>query len=134
MALPRITQTKTWKLSLILLLASYSTFIPSGLVGASLHETVPHYPHHYIDLSLYYVSFLSLKDFIYLFLERGEGREKERERNMCERNINQLPLTRPQLGTWRATQACALTGNQTGDLLVCRLVLDPLSHTNQGCL
>ena len=24
----------------------------------------------------------SLKDFVYLFLERGEGREKERERNV----------------------------------------------------
>ena len=24
----------------------------------------------------------SLKDFMYLFLERGEGREKERERNI----------------------------------------------------
>ena len=34
-----------------------------------------------------------LEDFIYLLLERGEGREKERERN-----INVLPLARPQLG------------------------------------
>ena len=31
-----------------------------------------------------------------------------------------------------ATQACALTGNQTGDLSVCRLALNPLSHTSQG--
>ena len=54
-----------------------------------------------------------LKDFIYLFLERGEGREKERERN-----INQLPLTCPQLGTWPATQACALTRNRNRDLSV----------------
>ena len=46
------------------------------------------------------------KDFIYLFLEKGEGREKKRESN-----ISQLPLTRPQLGTWPTTQACALTGN-----------------------
>ena len=33
---------------------------------------------------------LFFKDFIYLFLERGEGREKERERN-----IDWLPLTCP---------------------------------------
>ena len=46
-------------------------------------------------------------DFIYLFLERGESREKERERNI---NV-WLPLTHPLLGTWLATQACALTGN-----------------------
>ena len=50
---------------------------------------------------------------------------------MCERNINQLPLTCPQLGTWPATQARALTGNQTGEPLVCRLALN-LSHTSQG--
>ena len=35
-------------------------------------------------------SFLFKKDFIYLFLERGEGKEKERERNI---NV-WLPLTR----------------------------------------
>ena len=51
------------------------------------------------------------KDFIDLFLERGEGREKERERN-----VDQLPLARPQLGTWPSNQACALTGNPTSDL------------------
>ena len=51
---------------------------------------------------------------IYLFLERGEGKEKERERN-----INMwLPFTCPLLGTWPATQACALTGNRTCDPLV----------------
>ena len=31
---------------------------------------------------------------------------------MCERNIHQLFLARPQPGAWYATQACALTGNQ----------------------
>ena len=57
------------------------------------------------------------KDFVYLFLEGGEGREKERERNIDV----WLPLTWPPLGTWPATQACALTGNQTGKPLVCSL-------------
>ena len=70
--------------------------------------------------------FVFLKKIIYLFLERGEGQEKE------ERNIDWLPLVRPLLGTWPATQACALTGTQTGDLSVCRPVLNPLSHTSQG--
>ena len=78
------------------------------------------------NLLLYIFSFF--KDFIYLFLERGEGREKERERNI---NV-WLPLTRPQLGTWPATQACALTGNQTSGPLVRRPALNPLSHTSQG--
>ena len=49
--------------------------------------------------------------FVYLFLERGEGREKERERNISV----WLPLTCPLLGTWPATQACAMTGNWTDD-------------------
>ena len=48
-----------------------------------------------------------LEDFIYLFLERGEGREKERERNI---NV-WLPVTHPLLGTWPTTQACAVTGS-----------------------
>ena len=38
----------------------------------------------------------------------------------------------PLLGTWPATQACALMGNQTGDPLVRRPALNPLSHTSQG--
>ena len=44
---------------------------------------------------------------MYLFLERREGREKERERNIHV----WLPHMRPLLGTWPTTQACALTGN-----------------------
>ena len=66
--------------------------------------------------------------FIYLLLERGQGREEERERNI---NV-WLPLTHPLLGNWPATQAYALTGNRTCDPLVRRLVLNPLSHTSQG--
>ena len=56
------------------------------------------------------------KYFIYLFLDRREGKEKERERNI---NV-WLPLEHPLLGTWPTTEACALTGNQTGDPFVCR--------------
>ena len=52
---------------------------------------------------IYYRCNYFLND-IYLFLERGKGREKERERNI---NV-WLPLTRPLLGTWPTTQACAL--------------------------
>ena len=47
----------------------------------------------------------------YLFLDIGEGREREWERNISV----WLSLVHPQLGTWPATQACALTGNRTGD-------------------
>ena len=51
---------------------------------------------------------------MYLFLERGEGREKERERNI---NV-WLPLTRPLLGTWPETQIHVLTRNRTSDPLL----------------
>ena len=44
----------------------------------------------------------------------------------------QLPLMCPLLGAWPATQACALTGNETDDPLFPRSVLNPLSHTSQG--
>ena len=47
------------------------------------------------------IYFFSKSLFIFLFLERGVGREKERERN-----IDQLPLA-----CQPTTQACALTGN-----------------------
>ena len=53
---------------------------------------------------------------------------------MCERNSDWLPLSHPQLGTWPATQACALTGNRTSNLSVHRLALSPLTHTSQGMI
>ena len=73
--------------------------------------------------------FFFLKILCIYFLERGEGKKKEKERN-----IMWLPLKRPLLGTWPTTQACSLTGNQTSDPLVCRPKLYPLSYTSQGCL
>ena len=42
------------------------------------------------------------------------------------------PVIYPELGTWPATQAPALTGNRTRDPLGCRPALSPLSHTSQG--
>ena len=67
---------------------------------------------------------------MYLFSGRGEGREKERERNISV----WLPLMCPLLGTWPATQVCALTGNQPGNPLVCRPVSNPLSHNRKGSI
>ena len=70
--------------------------------------------------------------FIYFWRAGKEGRKRGRETLMCERNIHQLPLKRTWLGTWPATQACDLTGNQTGNPSVHRLALNPLSHTSQS--
>ena len=78
-----------------------------------------------------YAKFVCL--FTYLLIFRKKGREGERggEKYRCmhEKYINWLPLEHTQLGTWTTTQACALSGNQTSDLLVCRPVLNPLRHT-----
>ena len=63
-----------------------------------------------------------------LFIFRGRGREGERERNI---NV-QLPQEWPLLMILPATQACALIGNQTGNPLVHRPKLSPLSYTSQG--
>ena len=63
----------------------------------------------------------------YLFLERGDGREKERERN-----TDWLPVAHPKQGPWFTAQACALTGNQTGDLSVYGTMPNPLSHISQS--
>ena len=43
-----------------------------------------------------------------------------------------LPFECPLLGTWLATQACALTGNRTSNPLICRPALNPLSCTSGG--
>ena len=43
-----------------------------------------------------------MKDFIYLSLDRGEGRERDI-------NTNRLPLALTPMRTEPATQACALT-------------------------
>ena len=74
--------------------------------------------------------FFFFYDFIYLFLEKGEGKKKEGNISVW------LPPPFPLLGTWPATQACVLTRNQTGDApLVHRPALNPRrSYTNQGCL
>ena len=78
------------------------------------------------------VSHCGLSFFLrfYLFLETGEGREKDKERNISV----WLPLACPLLQTWPATQACALTGNRTHDSLIRRPTLNPLSYTSQGSL
>ena len=65
----------------------------------------------------------------YLFLDRGEGREKEggRETSICG-CLSHAPYWRPGL----ETQACALTGSPPDDPWARRQALNPLSHTNQG--
>ena len=67
-----------------------------------------------------------LKGILFIIFREEKGRRKE---------LNVwLLLKCPLLGTWPATQACALTGDQIGNPLVCKLAFNPLSYTSQGCL
>ena len=68
------------------------------------------------------------KDFIYLFLDRGERREKEGEQYQCV-GASHTPSVEDLV---HKPQACALTGNRTSDPLFCRPAPNPLSHTSQG--
>ena len=73
------------------------------------------------ESTFWFFFFFFFLRFIYLLLERG------REISMGERYTDQLPLICPHLGTWSE----ALIRNQTSDGSVCRLELNPLSHTSQ---
>ena len=79
-----------------------------------------------ILIKFYFCFFLRKRMYLFIFRERGRERERERNINVW------LPLTCPLLGTWPATEARALTGNRTSASLVCRAMLNPLSHTSQG--
>ena len=81
-----------------------------------------------IAIEIYYMLFLKI-----LFLERGEGRDKERERNIDVQEIHQLvDSCTPSTGDlalnpgmcpdWESNQQCF--GSQAGT--------QPMSHTSQG--
>ena len=65
--------------------------------------------------------------FILLFRQMGMEGEREGEKCQCV-----VASSMPPTGDLAHNQACALIGNQTGNPLVCRPVLNPLSHTSQG--
>ena len=91
------------------------------LQGGSSDISSTHQAPYIIITMLFFLRF-------YFFIFRERGREGEREGNISV----WLPLVRPQVVTWPATQACALTKNQTSDPLGCGPALNPLSRTSQG--
>ena len=102
-----------------------STLFSIFLFASSFPEIAP----AIFPLSLFF------KHFIYLSWERWEGREKERGRSIDVWEIHHLVASHtPPTRVLAHTQACALTGNRTGNPLVHRLVLNSLSHTSQGNL
>ena len=57
---------------------------------------------------------------VHLSLERGEGREKEKERNINVRNIDWLPPIGSPDGTEPVAHVYALTWDRTGDPSLCK--------------
>ena len=68
------------------------------------------------------------KDFIYFYFQREEEGKGEREgqKHQCV-----VASSMPPTGDLATTQACAWTGNGTGDS-GSQPVLNPLSHISQG--
>ena len=91
---------------------------------------------HWLQVCSGCILFIYLFRRLYLFLERREGRGRERERNINVRQKHWLPLELTRLRTKPATQACALTRNQTGDILLHSVAPNQLSHTSHcsGCI
>ena len=88
---------------------------------------------HFRPSNSFFFNSLFLKILIIYFFRVGEGRVKERERNIDVREtlIGCLWHT-PDWGPGLQTQACDLIGNRTSDLSVHRLELSPLSHSSQN--
>ena len=62
------------------------------------------------------------KNLFIIFREEKGGRGRGEEKYQCV-----VASHAPPTGTWPATQASPLHGNRTGDPLVCRPMLNPLS-------
>ena len=75
------------------------------------------------DLLLFYF----LKDFIHLFLDRGEGREEEGEKHQYV-----VASHAPSIGDLAFNPGMRPDPDLTGDLLVHRPMLNLQSHTSQG--
>ena len=70
---------------------------------------------------------LSFLKILFIFREGKGGRKRGRQTSMC----GCLSHT-PQTGTRPATQACVLTENRAGDLVLCGTMPHTLSHMGQG--
>ena len=72
------------------------------------------------------------KDFISLFLERGERREKERERKINVQEIHQSVASCASSTGDLTHNPGMYCGNRTSNLSVHRLAFNLLSHISQG--
>ena len=88
---------------------------PSSLISMQQTEGV---------FSRFYLGDLLKILFIY-FQRDGKGESKKGKETSMRGCLSRA-------SNWPTTQACALTGSRTSNLLACRPVSNPLSHTSQG--
>ena len=105
--------------------SSYSCDITAAYWPSGLDSLFCRNP--YTIICLLFIFLIKKTHYLFIF-RQGGGRKREREKHQCVVASLQALL----LGTWPPAQACVLTGNQTGDPLVHRLALHPLSRTRQG--
>ena len=99
-----------------------SLLLTLGFVSCSFSSSFRYKVRLFIwDFSCFFFKIL----FIYLVLERGQGRKTGRKTQ-----ISCLLHTTPP-GTEPTTQARALTGNRTDSPLLCGMTPNQLSHTSQ---
>lgn len=80
----------------------------------------------FLHIGVYFFFFnIFFKDFIYLFIEKEEWREKKRERN-----FNWLPLAQTQLGTAHNPDTYPHL-ESTSSLAPCSMMFNQLSHTGR---
>ena len=112
--------------SLLLAPVSHILLVSFYLSGFSFLVS-PVHSTYFIPLLNTGSSFLKKRFYLFIFRQREREEEREGEKHQCV-----VASHAPLLGTWPTTQACALIGNWTGNPVVCRMVLNSLSHTSQG--
>ena len=98
---------------------------------AGKHTDTEHYM--FLFLFFHFSFFNPHPRMCLLILERKEGKERERNIDVRETSIGCLLYT-PQLGIEPATLECALTQNQTHNLLVYGMMLQPTEPPGQSCM
>ena len=89
-------------------------------------ESLQYYQQYFLSCTLYSHDCF-FKDFIYLFLERGERRKRGKETSICV--ASHVP---PTGNLAHIPGMYALTGNWNSDFLFHRPMLNSLSYTTQG--
>ena len=91
---------------------------------AGAQSTEPHQPGQYLLIYLQFL-FIFLRLSLLIFRKRGREGKREGDKYWCARETSTGRLCHvPQTRAGPATQACALTGNEAGDLLLCGMVLN----------